>query len=64
MLDSIKKWLRKATTSQNADPYSTSRVSKQVGSKWKTNMSPEKVKIVESLCGRLMKKLNYTLTGT
>lgn len=64
MLDSIKKWLRKATTTQNAGPYSTSRVSKQVVSKWKTNMSPEKVQIVESLCGRLMKKLNYTLTGT
>ena len=64
MLDTIKEWLHDSTTSRNGGPYSTSRDSKQVVANWRTEMSPGNKKIVESFCGRLLKKLNYTLTGT
>lgn len=62
MLDNIKEWLHEKTKSQNGHggAYSTSRDSKKVVSNWRTKMSAETVKIVETYCGRVMTQLDYT----
>ena len=63
MLDSVEKWLQETTRINHGNAFSTSRNSKQVVSNWRTKMSPASVQIVEKYCGRLMRQLNYTLTG-
>ena len=63
MLDSVEKWLQETTRINHGNAFSTSRNSQQVVSNWRTKMSPASVQIVEKYCGRLMRQLNYTLTG-
>ncbi|XP_078355232.1 carbohydrate sulfotransferase 5-like [Oculina patagonica] len=65
MFDTVMKWLNHTTRSVNGhkSAYSTSRDSKQVVSSWRTKMSSATVQIVEIYCGRVMRQLNYGLTG-
>ena len=65
MLDTIKKWLNHTTSSVNGDKsaYSTVRDSKQVLSNWRTNLNTATVQIVENYCGRVMRQLDYKLSG-
>lgn len=63
MLDTVEKWLQESTQIHHGNAFSTSRNSQQVVSNWRTKMSPASVQIVEKYCGKLMRQLNYKLTG-
>ncbi|XP_078356060.1 carbohydrate sulfotransferase 5-like [Oculina patagonica] len=65
MFDTVMKWLNHTTRSVNGhkSAYSTSRDTKQVVSSWRTKMSSATVQIVENYCGRVMRQLDYGLTG-
>ncbi|XP_076801917.1 carbohydrate sulfotransferase 1-like [Clavelina lepadiformis] len=65
--DSMKSWLRKATSSENKDdlslknPQGTNRDSMAVLSRWRESLSFEKVKAVQEICKEVMPKLGYRL---
>ena len=63
MLDAIEKWLQETTRINRGNAYRTTRNSQQVVSDWRTKMRSTSVQVVEKCCGRLMRQLNYKLTG-